>query len=201
MRPLAVAAAILIATLIPAVLWLARPARQHESASVAGLAQLNPSDQAQVRAALDAGVARLPDFIDDLTGSRETLMSPAGPAVDAFALVSPLATGTPADRPTFRWHPLAGAASYVVTVFDEQSNEVMHSAPIGQTSWVPDTPLLRGRTYVWQVAARRSGGTVVAPTAPTPPAKFHVVDAHTAGVLERAQSERPSRISCWGFST
>jgi len=190
-RPLAIAAAILIAALIPTVLWLAHPTRQNESASTAGLAQLSPSDQAPARASLEAGVGRLPDYMNDLTGSRETLMSPAPPTVDAFALVSPVATATADDRPTFQWRPLAGAESYVVTVFDERSNEVTRSAPVDHATWTPDRPLLRDRTYVWQVAARRNNRTIIAPVAPMPPAKFHVVDAHTADVLERVQSQRP----------
>jgi hypothetical protein len=191
LKPLAIAAAILLAALIPAMLWQARTPRPKENASLAGLAQLSASDQARVRASLDAGVGRLPDFMTGLTGSRETLMSGTPSRVVDFAPVSPLATATLSDRPTFSWRPLAGADSYVVTVFDEQSNEITRSSPLAQPTWVPDRPLPRERTYVWQVAALRNGQTVVTPVAPMPPAKFHVVDAHTADVVERAHAEWP----------
>lgn len=190
-RPLAIAAAVLLAALVPALLWQALPHRQREQASLAGLTELSAPDQATVHASLDAGVGRLPDFMTDLAGSRETLMSGAPPAEDAFALTSPVATAIASDRPTFRWRPLAGADSYVVTVFDERSNEVARSAPVDQPAWVPDRALPRGRTYVWQVAARRNGQSVIVPAAPTPPAKFYLVGGHIADVLERTQSQWP----------
>ena len=190
-RRLAFAAAILLAVLIPVALWQARAARQTPERSLAGLAQLESSDQAEVRASLDAGIGRLPAFMDDLTGPRETLMSAPRPAADTFALVSPVATAVASDRPMFRWQPLTGAATYVVTVYDEQANEIARSAPLGEPAWLPDRPLPRERTYIWQVAAQRNTQTVVAPAAPTPPAKFHVVDAHTSAVIAEAQAQRP----------
>ena len=192
-RWLALAAAMLLAALLPAAIWQLG-LRQKAASSIAGLDRLDPIDQAGVRASLDAGIGRLPEFIDDVTGSRETLMAAAPVPVDSFAPTAPVATGIASDRPRFEWRPLTGADSYVVTVFDERSNEVMRSASIDQPAWTPDRPLPRGRTYVWQVAARRKDQTVVTPAAPMPPAKFHVVDAHVADVLERAQSQPSSHL-------
>lgn len=185
---LALAAAILLAALVPAAIWQLG-FRQRAASSVAGLEQLDPRDQAEVRASLESGVGRLPAFIADVTGSRETLMAAAPVPVDSFAPTAPVATGTASDRPRFEWRPLTGADSYVVTVFDERFNEVMRSGAIEQPAWTPDRPLARGRTYVWQIAARRNDQTIVTPAAPMPPAKFHVIDAHSVDVLDRAQSQ------------
>jgi hypothetical protein len=191
LRPLAIAAAIVLAVLVPALVWQTRTARQQQATALDGFDQLTRADQAQVRASLDGGVARLPDFIAELRGSRETLMGGASSRVDTLAVTAPVGTATASDRPRFQWRPFGDAESYVVVVFDEQSNEVARSLPIEQSAWVPDRPLPRGQTYVWQVEARRKREVVVLPAAPMPPAKFHVVEQHTADVLERTASEHP----------
>src|SRR2546423_1913671 len=70
-RWLAIAAAVLVCALIPTVLWRARSSRQMTSTSLIGLESLAPQEQAEVRAALNAGAASLPEFMADVNSSRE----------------------------------------------------------------------------------------------------------------------------------
>src|SRR5262249_6365454 len=140
-------------------------------------------------AALDAGVVALPTFMSEIAPSREVLMGPGAKRDDTFGLVAPAAAGIVTDRPGFRWQPLAGADGYVVSLYDERSTLLARSPRLSGTDWTPADPLARDRTYVWQVAADRRGDTITAPAPPAPPARFHVVDARSADVLERMERE------------
>lgn len=187
----AVAAALLLAAL-SAAFWWTRARGASTDRSLAGIDLLSPDQQAQVRAGLAAGTVTLPAFVTDLNGSREVLMgAPAAPTA-TFALASPLGTGIASDRPQFEWRPLAGADRYVVTVFDERANEVTRSQPTSELTWTPAQPLARDRTYIWQVTATHGAETIVAPAAPAPPARFHVIDGKTAGMLRRLEADRPT---------
>ena len=187
----AVAAAVLLAILVPAVIWQLRgrsPAAT--SSSLAGLETLPPDDQTRVRAALNAGVASLPAFVNEIAPARETLMG-SGTRVDTFNLVSPVGTGIVSDRPRFEWQMVVPSDGYVVTIFDEQSNAVARSPTVTTAGWSPTDPLVRDRTYVWQVTAHRGAETITAPVPPASPARFHVIDARSAEVLERLETQYP----------
>lgn len=185
---LAIAAAVLLSVLAPAAVWRFRAqGRPTAVSSLDGLESLAAADQTRVRAAVDAGVAPLPPFMSDVTGPREVLMGAAGARGDTFDLLAPIGTGTLDDRPQFRWQTLDRADGYVVTVFDEQSNVLARSRRVTGTTWTPVDPLERGRTYVWQVTAGRGAETVTAPAPPAPPARFHVIDAQSAEVLQRME--------------
>jgi hypothetical protein len=187
---LALAATILLAILIPAAIRQARSGRPAAPASLVGLEILPPLEQERVRNALNTGAAALPDYMSDVTSSREVLMG-APARSETFGLIAPIGTATVSDRPRFEWQALDRAEHYVVTVFDEQSTVVARGPMMTETYWIPADPLARGRTYVWQVAAQRASSTITAPAAPAPPAKFHVIDASSAAVLERVEAERP----------
>lgn len=165
-----------------------------------GLDALAPAAQAQVRAALDAGVASPPPLLAALAGRREELMG-ASPAASAFALVTPVATAVASDRPRFEWTALAGAESYAVTVADESLRPVASSGPLTATSWTPDVPLPRGRSYAWQVTARRGSSDVAVPAAPAPPARFAVIDADTAARLAAAERAHPTSRLLLGIAS
>jgi hypothetical protein len=109
---LALAAAILLAILIPAAVWQARSGRPTASAPLVGLETLLPLDQEPVRTALDTGTATLPDFMSDLAISREVLMG-APARGETFGLVAPFGTATVSDRPRFEWQALDRAEHYV----------------------------------------------------------------------------------------
>jgi len=190
-RPIAIAAAVLIALLIPAAVWLAQITRHDVAPSLAGFDALAPAEQSQVRAALDAGAATLPSFMSEIAASREVLMGSRTTALDTFALTAPVGTATLSDRPVFEWQPLPGALDYVVSIFDERSNVIARSDAVMQARWTPSTPIPRGQTYVWQVAARRGSEFVTAPAAPAPLAKFHILDAHSADVVRQMEAQHP----------
>ena len=189
---LAVAAAVLLAVLVPAAIWRLRggsPATT--SSSLAGLETLPTRDQTRVRAALNAGVASLPAFVNEIAPTRETLMGPSGTRENTFDLVSPVGTGTVSDRPRLRWQPVDRASGYEVTIFDERFNAVARSPMVTATEWSPTDPLARDRTYVWQVAAHRSAETITAPTPPASPARFHVIDGRSADLFQQLEVQYP----------
>ena len=189
---LAMAAAVMLAIVIPATIWQTRSHRPPTPASLAGLDTLAADRQRSIRAALVDGSASLPPFMAELAGPRETLMGRSLERRDEFEVVAPVATGTISDTPMFEWRPVAGASGYVVTVADERTNVVLRSAIVTTTTWTAATRLPRGVIYVWQVAARRGGETLTAPAAPAPPARFRVVDAEDAYALRRAERDHPA---------
>ena len=108
-----------------------------------------------------------------------------------FDVITPVGTGIVTDRPLFEWQALVGAERYTVAIFDERAKVIAQSPTIGQTNWTPADPLPRDRTYVWQVTAFRGRDTMTIPVAPAAPARFHVVDARSAEVLQRLETEHP----------
>jgi hypothetical protein len=188
---LAMAAAVLVAIVLPTIVWQMRGGRQETALSLAGLESLPQEDQAPVRAALRAGGAAIPPLLTELTGGRESLMGAARPISDSFELLAPVSTAVVDDRPLFEWQALDGANDYAVAVFNEGATLVTRSDVISATRWTPVDPLPRNRTYVWQVTAHRGRDTITVPVAPAPPAKFHVIDSHSADVLQRAERVHP----------
>lgn len=108
-----------------------------------------------------------------------------------FRLTTPVGRVVESTRPVFRWSPLAGAESYVVTVTDADLNEVVSSGPLQTTEWRTPRALEPGRTYSWQVTARKDGREIVSPALPAPQAKFRVLETAKARELERARREVP----------
>jgi hypothetical protein len=143
-----------------------------------------------VRVALAAGVASPPPLVAELVGRPDVLMG-ASPSPPPFGLLSPVATAVVADRPRFEWQPLPGATAYEVAVADEQLRPVASSGALSTTDWTPADPLPRGRTFVWQVTARRGSETVVVPSAPSPPARFAVVEPHAAARIAGLRASHP----------
>jgi hypothetical protein len=62
----------------------------------------------------------------------------------------------------FRWAPLAGAASYVVTVKEKEHGDVVIQRPVSAPYLTPtdveSSDLVPGR-YLWTIEARRADGT------------------------------------------
>jgi hypothetical protein len=172
----------------PSVWWTQRGGGPAER--LPGFAALAPAEQQQVRTALAAGVATPPPLVAELAGRPDVLMGPSPPS-GPFALVSPLGTAVVLDRPRFEWEPLAGADAYEVTVADELLRPVASSGALTATSWTPAEPLPRGRTYVWQVSARRGDTTVVVPEAPAPVARFRVLDPAAAARVDGLRASHP----------
>lgn len=167
----------------PAIVRGPSPVRQHETPRTL---EANAQWTALVETALASGrlpfppdLAALRGEADDLRGSRHAraaTLHPAGVYVDEVT-------------PRFTWPAVPGAA-YVVTVLDGEE-EVARSPELHETSWTPSRPLARGRTYLWQVEATRSGKTDVLPPAPAPPATFSIVRAADHDALAAARERRP----------
>jgi len=187
----AVAAAVLLAVLLPALVWQLRGRSPAATpSSLTGLETLPTDDQTRIRAALNAGTASLPAFVTEIAPTRETLMG-SGTRPDTFDLVSPVGTGVVSDRPRFEWQMVERSDGYVVTIFDERSNEIARSPTVTTAGWSPTVPLARDRTYVWQVTAHRGAETITAPVPPASPGRFHVIDRRSAEELERLETQYP----------
>lgn len=133
--------------------------------------------------------------LTELQGKTETLLGQQQErAINSveilrFEVLTPVGEVVLDTRPVFRWQPIAKASSYSVAIFDAQLNHVLQSSgPLGVTEWRPKLPLERGRLYVWQVTAQLGdGGSVNAPSPPSPEAKFKVVDQQKADEIARFQ--------------
>jgi hypothetical protein len=143
-----------------------------------------PGDLVRASAqALRTGALRVPAALGDLAGAVSSLRGPADlPA--GFRVVSPVATVVRTERPAFRWAVHPRAQAYVVTVFDDDLQKAADSGEIKGTQWTPLSSLRRGRDYRWQVAALTGEGREVSPAAPLPEARFQVLAADRARLLE-----------------
>lgn len=156
-------------------------------ADVAGLDALTDAERQMVVEALTRGYAELPASLWQPPAGA--LMG--GPSArPAFAGLAPLRTVTITDRPTFRWQALADAREYVVTVTDERFATVAEGVT-RETNWTPTAPLPRGRTYRWQVTARRDRDALTTPAPPEPEARFAVMTAERAERLQQLAVTHP----------
>jgi len=140
--------------------------------NVAGVA---PLFQYLIKQTLTAQQIETPRILAELIGRSSVLQGPADEG-HPFALFSPVGVVEMSDRPTFRWHALGGANSYVVKIYDADFNEVAASPQLSETSWTVTRPLARGRIYSWQVTARVGDKGVVSPVKPAPEARFMILD-------------------------
>jgi hypothetical protein len=154
--------------------------------NVTGLDSLPPAYQREVKTALKNKRVETPPEIRGLIGRTGALMGSAGGG-PGFSLLGPIGTSVRAEKPTFRWKPLAGATSYVVTVYDSSFNKVASSEAQPGTEWTPVSSLKRGETYSWQVTAIKDGKEIISPAPPAPAAKFKSIDASRARELDRAK--------------
>ena len=111
-----------------------------------------------------------------------------------FNLIGPLSTMISTDRPAFRWTALNGAASYTVSVFDEDLHLVRMSEPLADTQWSMLGRLKAGNVYTWIVTALRDGQEVSAPGSPAR-AEFKVLDNFELAELNRQLSKTRSHAA------
>lgn len=136
-------------------------------------AGLSTEDAARLRRTLSSGRLSFPSHATDLVGAREVVRGDGRATV--FALVAPVGTAVADTRPTLRWTPASPSATYVVTLQEETTGTTVSSPVLRTTEWTPESPLTRGRTYSWQVAASFGGREAVTPVPPDPPAKLFVL--------------------------
>lgn len=159
---------------------------------VLGLEGFPAEVQSRVASALSSRRVAASD-LSELRGGPQQLMGPAA-APASFRLVSPVGTVVEATQPTLRWQPLAGASSYKVTVLDKDLALVAESPELKETTWRVARSLDRGRTYGWQVAARKGAAAVVVPAPPDPDARFRVLEAGRARAIAAARRGGESHL-------
>jgi anti-sigma factor RsiW len=104
--------------------------------------------------------------------------------------LAPEAVVVATTTPRFHW-PSRGVERAVVSVYDGR-DLVAKSSPTASSSWTPEKPLARGRTYAWQVELTSGNERRVMPQPPDPPAMFSIVDETSWNEIERARRERPA---------
>lgn len=157
-----------------------------QQGKLTGLDNLPPAYQQLVKDALTAQRLERPGTLTGLNRRGSSLMGEDEQG-QRFALQSPVGKVVFSAQPVFRWTPLAGAASYVVEVYDEQFNLVTKSVASKQTAWTPPQPLARGRLYAWQVKASQDGQEIIAPKPPATQARFRVLAQAQADELARVR--------------
>jgi anti-sigma factor RsiW len=145
--------------------------------------------QQQVALALKQGRVKTPSFIADLKGKPGALMGTE--PEQRYGLLSPVATAVESQKPMFSWRALAGTENYVVSVYDADAKKVAGSEPLTQTKWQCSTPLVRGRTYSWQVRANVNGKEQIMPSPAAAEARFRVIDETRSGELTAARQKYP----------
>lgn len=156
-----------------------------------GVEKLSPSLQQAITSALSVQRIEKPQVLAELNGKSGTLLSESGDGLP-FRLLSPVGKVIQNSRPSFRWNPLTGASSYVVTVVDDNLNVVATSAPLTTTQWSTPTPLKRGGVYSWQVTAYKDGKEIISPVMPAPQVKFKILSQQQNKELEHARRVLPN---------
>jgi hypothetical protein len=174
-------AAVLVLGVGAGLFWRGRTAPPATVERTDTLSALAPGDAAVVRDAIASKRLSLPSALSDLRGQRSPVLGDA--AAPGFSLVSPIATVVLDTRPTLRWTALPRPTAYTVTVQDQATGATINSPPVDGTEWTPERPLVRGRTYAWQVGVSGGGTEVIAPSPPDPPARFMIADEATAARL------------------
>ncbi|HEX6732036.1 MAG TPA: zf-HC2 domain-containing protein [Pyrinomonadaceae bacterium] len=158
--------------------------------NIAGLDALSPPLKSVVSQALKTERVEPSRDLAELSGKTGTLLGNQDQSA-ALVLLSPVGRVLRADRPRFRWRPLAGASSYTVNILDSDFNVLQTSPPLTVTSWTPSSSLARGKVLSWQVTAVKDGQTLIFPTAPAPEVRFKILESEKARELTRAEGIKP----------
>jgi len=155
------------------------------------IAALPSSEQPEVWKAINSRNISYPSDLVELRGKQATLLGES-PEGASFRVLEPVGEVVIDQRPLLRWQPLAGAVRYSLAIFDANANPVQTSSPLHLTQWKPPHPLQCGQVYQWQVTAEMSDGKrVIAPSFPSPKAKFRVIDQAKADELEQFRQAHP----------
>ena len=184
---LALAAAACL-VIVADIVWGTRtqptPAPEPSAAPVARVPadQLSAAEHAAIDAAVASGQLRRSPLLAQLNSRAGVLMGSQAQGF-AFGPTFPVGVAVDADQPTLEWSAADGASAYRASVFDENFNMVATSGWQESTHWTVDAPLLRGRSYVWQITARVGDREVVAPAPPRPESRFTVTSAEQSAQL------------------
>jgi hypothetical protein len=162
------------------------PITLDQQGRLTGLDGLPPAYQQMVKDALTRQRLARPDALAGLNRRGSSLLG-ADEQGNRFTLRAPAGKVVLTDRPTFNWTPLAGAASYVVEIYDERFSLALRSEALPGTEWTPPRPLTRGKVYAWQVKATKEGREITAPKPPAAQARFRVLAQTQAAEIARAR--------------
>jgi hypothetical protein len=152
-----------------------------------------PQQQA-VEEALQTGQVAPPAGVTRLIGRRGRLAGSTNQE-RKFTVIRPVGTAVISQRPAFSWQPLAGANSYIVSVFNERFEKILSSPPLHRHDWTPASSLQREQTYLWHVTAQVGGDAMTVPVPPDPEARFRVLGASEVADLERGlETSRGSHL-------
>jgi hypothetical protein len=190
--PAAVAAGIVL--IAGGVVW---NARRHDAPQQAAVttpktteAPLPPAEQAALDRAMASNRFDRAPVLDQLIVKPGTLLGSKSETA-SFDLLSPVGTTVLSDRPLMRWTPVAGAAKYVVSIFDAKFEKVAESPELTGTDWRVSKALPRGQVLIWQVTADRAGRRLRAPQPPAPEARFEVVPEDVANRIAAIEQQHP----------
>ncbi len=164
-----------------------------EQGALTGIEALPPEVEQLIKNMLVNQQVRKPALPRELIAKKEVLMGD-NDKKKSFSLFNPQSKIIESDRPTLNWGILDGATEYVVTVYDAEANQVAKSSPLATTRWTLPNGLKRGAIYSWEVAAKKGNEEILAPTPPTPPAKFKVLEQTKYDELSRAKRTYNSHL-------
>lgn len=177
-----------IAAMVLATLWLLLPEPKPEPAAVVatarGLLALPSTETAPAQTTTEPAprILAKPAILATLLTAPGTLRGTTSES--KLRLETPLATVVLDPRPNFRWTAASGANEYTVAVADRETGAGAVTGSTRSTSWRPDEPLARGRTYTWQVTAHVGDDRFTVPRPEDAEALFHVAAEATALEIE-----------------
>jgi hypothetical protein len=162
-----------------------------QEGKLSGLEGFDESSQKMVKAALTGEGLAKPKVLDELSSPPIKLLGQV-PSETAFQLTGPMGKVITNHHPTLSWSQLAGATSYVVSIFDADFNRVATSPALSKTSWTVESPLSPGGTYSWEVAATKEAQVIIAPLAPAPRAQFRLIESDKLNALSKLKQQKPA---------
>jgi hypothetical protein len=155
------------------------------------LSLLSATERQGVLDSIERGEIIFPQDLKSLRGADRTLMGSAA-QLQPDPMLKPAGERVLETTPLFHWRPIADAKTYQVGIFDTNLTLIEKSPDLTQTQWKPPAPLQRGHTYLWQITASLSDGSLVnLPRPPAPEARFEVLGQSEAVELERVSQADP----------
>lgn len=111
-----------------------------------------------------------PNLMSKIRYKPRYLLGPENGKVVRVRPLSPIGTVIKGTLPTFKWSPVDGAASYRVTILDEELNPFIPASNTTSTELSIAAPLARGKVYTWQVTAIMPDGSEIPSTSAAHPA-------------------------------
>jgi hypothetical protein len=186
LRPwlLALAASVVIAVATGVWLRVMAPPQPETTPRIARATPTSPPiDEAEafVHTIRNGASIAAPERLRSVLGEADALRGTS----TATGALEPAGVVVTSARPSFTWPASPGARS-VVEIFSGET-EVMRSPTLGTDHWRTTRDLPRGVTYTWTVRVEHDGTAQILPAAPSPVARFHVLNSATLDALDDAE--------------